>query len=69
MYFREVTLQEAQKFAEDHKALFTEVSAKNGNNIAQMFQQVVNQLLGVQGGAQTQIQVPISTEAKEQSSK
>jgi len=63
---REVTLQEAQKFAEDNKALFTEVSAKNGNNISQMFQQVVNSLLGGTG-APAQIQVPQSTEAREQS--
>lgn len=61
---REVTLQEGQAFAEEHKALFTEVSAKNGSNINQTFQQVVNQLLGVTGNSQ--IQVPALTEGREQ---
>jgi len=60
---REVTLQEGQAFAEEHKALFTEVSAKNGSNINQTFQQVVNQLLGVTGNSQ--IQVPAITEGRE----
>jgi Ras-related protein Rab-6A len=59
---REVTTEEAKKFADEHKALFTEVSAKTGNNIPQMFQQVVNQLLG--GLGNTQIQVPSTNEER-----
>jgi Ras-related protein Rab-6A len=59
---REVTVEEATKFAQEHKALFTEVSAKTGNNIPQMFQQVVNQLLG--GLGNTQIQVPATVEER-----
>jgi len=64
--FREVSLDEGQKFAEEHKALFIEVSSKTGNNIAQIFQQVVSSLLGTVGP--TQIQVPTSTEGREQPS-
>jgi len=59
---REVTTEEAKKFADEHKALFTEVSAKTGNNVPQMFQQVVNQLLG--GIGNTQIQVPQANEER-----
>jgi len=64
---REIPLQEGQKFAEDHKALFCEVSAKTGNNISAMFQQVVTQLLG--GVTPAQIHVPASTEGREQASR
>jgi len=64
---REVSLQEGQKFAEEHKALFIEVSSKTGNNISQLFQQVVSSLLGTVGP--TQIQVPATTEAREQPSR
>lgn len=60
---REVTQQEGQQFAEENGALFSEVSAKNGNNINHIFQQVVNHLLGVTGNPQ--IQVPALTEGRE----
>jgi Ras-related protein Rab-6A len=59
---REVSTEEAKKFADEHKALFSEVSAKTGSNISNMFQQVVNQLLGGLGASQ--IQIPVTTEGR-----
>ena len=42
---KEVTYKEGQRFAKTHEAIFFETSAKDGNNVPEMFQMIANTLL------------------------
>ena len=44
---KEVTYKEGQRFAKAHEAIFFETSAKDGNNVTEMFQMIANTLLQI----------------------